>query len=347
MLDGFDWVGTGLYGLTHDEIRPDLWSELKVVCQQWVQPWCIFGDFNVVRFPNERLGCNRLSAAMVDFSNFIEDLNLVDLPLHGGSYTWCNGSSNPSMSRIDRVLVSADWEEHYPDVIQKLLPRPISDHTPILLEVGGMVRGKRAFKFENMWLKDPDFVNKVCGWWSHYSYSGMPSFVLCQKLKALKEDLKRWNKQVFGDVGIKRQQLECELQSLDDKEGTSFLSPEKRIQSEECRVELEKVALLEEVSWRQKSRVLCLKEGDNNTRLFHTMANSHRRNNYMERVEVEGVVFEIESKVKEKVVKFYESLYQEQETWRLTVDGLDFDMISEEDQALLERKFEGRSFAGS
>ncbi len=30
LLDGFDWVGTGLYGPTRDEIRPDLWSELKV-----------------------------------------------------------------------------------------------------------------------------------------------------------------------------------------------------------------------------------------------------------------------------------------------------------------------------
>ena len=156
LLDGFDWVGTGLYGPTRDEIRPDLWNELKGVRQRWVQPWCIFGDFNVVRFPNERLGCSRLSATMVDFLDFIEDLNLVDLPLHGDSYTWCNGSSNPSMSRIDRVLVFADWEEHYSDVIQKLLPRFISDHTPILLEVGGMARGKRAFKFENMWLKDPD-----------------------------------------------------------------------------------------------------------------------------------------------------------------------------------------------
>ena len=183
-------------------------------------------------------------------------------------------------------------------------------------------------------------MNKVCGWWSHYSYSGTPSFVLCQKLKALKEDLKRWNKQVFGDVGLKRQQLECELQSLDDKEGTSFLTPKERIRREECRVELEKVALLEEVSWRQKSLVLWPKEGDNNTRFFHTMANSHRRNNYMERVEVEGAVFEIELEVKEKVVKFYESLYQEQETWRPTVDGLDFDMISKEDQAFLERKFD-------
>ena len=92
----------------HNELRPDFWSEVKSVRQQWAQPWCVFGDFNVVRFPSERLGCSRLSANMSDFLDFIDDLNLVDLPLHGGQYTWCNGSSNPSMSRIDRVLVSSD-----------------------------------------------------------------------------------------------------------------------------------------------------------------------------------------------------------------------------------------------
>uniref|UniRef100_A0A2N9GN59 Reverse transcriptase domain-containing protein n=1 Tax=Fagus sylvatica TaxID=28930 RepID=A0A2N9GN59_FAGSY len=340
LLDGFEWVGTGLYGPTCDEIRPDFWSEVKNVRQQWAQPWCVFGDFNVVRFPSERLGCSRLSASMSDFSDFIDDLNLVDLPLHGGQYTWCNGSSNPSMSRIDRVLVSSDWEEQYPDVFQKLLPKPISDHAPLLLEVGGMAGGKRAFKFENMWLKDPNFVNKVRGWWSSYSFMGTPSYVLSQKLKALKEDLKLWNKQVFGDVGLKRQQLECELQSFDEKEGTSFLTSEERVLREACKAELGKVAHLEEVSWRQKSRVLWLKEGDNNTKFFHQMANSHRRNNHMERVEVDGSVYEVESEVREKVVQFYASLYQEQEPWRPTVDGLDFDMISEEEKALLERRFE-------
>ena len=340
LLDGFDWVGSGLYGPTRDEIRPEFWNEMKGIRQRWAQPWCVFGDFNVVRYPNERLGCSRLTANMIDFSDCIEDMNLVDLPLHGGRYTWCNGSINPSMSRIDRVLVSTDWEEHYPDVMQKLLIKPISDHTPILLEVGGMNGGKRAFKFENMWLKDPEFVNKVRGWWSSYSFRGTPSYVLSQKMKALKEDLKVWNKQVFGDVGLRRQQLECDLQAFDEKEGTSFLTSEEHVLREACKSELEKLAILEEVSWRQKSRVLWLKEGDNNTKFFHQMANSHRRNNYMERVEVDGTVYEVESEVKQKVVQFYTSLYQEQESWRPTVDGLEFDMISEEEQALLERKFD-------
>jgi hypothetical protein len=43
-------------------------------------------------------------------------------------------------------------------------------------------------------------VDKVCGWWSGYEFIGTPSFVLASKLKALKEDLKQWNKEVFGDV---------------------------------------------------------------------------------------------------------------------------------------------------
>jgi hypothetical protein len=46
------------------------------------------GDFNVVRFPSERLGCNNFSTAMLAFLDFIEEHNLVDLPLSGDNYSW-------------------------------------------------------------------------------------------------------------------------------------------------------------------------------------------------------------------------------------------------------------------
>ena len=51
------------------------------------------------------------------FFEFIEDLNLIDLPLEGGSYTWSSGTDQHSMYRIDRALISHDWEEHFPDMI--------------------------------------------------------------------------------------------------------------------------------------------------------------------------------------------------------------------------------------
>ena len=119
-----------------------MWDELVGVQQYWNVPWCCIGDFNIVRFPSERLGNSRLTLAMELFSEFVEDLNLIDLPLERGSYTWSRGSDRPSMSRIDRVLVSHDWEEQYPDVTQRILPRPVSDHFPILVEVGEWRGGK-------------------------------------------------------------------------------------------------------------------------------------------------------------------------------------------------------------
>ena len=48
------------------------------------------GDFNVVRFPSERLGTNSFTTAMWEFSNFISDQGLIDLPLQGGTFTWSN-----------------------------------------------------------------------------------------------------------------------------------------------------------------------------------------------------------------------------------------------------------------
>ena len=48
------------------------------------------GDFNVTIFQSEIVGSARDKSAMWDFSYFISELNLVDLPLEGCSYMWSN-----------------------------------------------------------------------------------------------------------------------------------------------------------------------------------------------------------------------------------------------------------------
>jgi hypothetical protein len=63
-----------------------LWDELVGLMSWWEMPWCIGGDFNVVRFPSAGF-----SAAMEEFSDFIFLHNLVDLPLDDGQFTWSNG----------------------------------------------------------------------------------------------------------------------------------------------------------------------------------------------------------------------------------------------------------------
>ena len=81
-----------------------------------------------------------------------------------------------------------------------------------------MARRKSAFKFENMWLKVEGFVEKVRLWWNGYHFMG-PIAVLACKLKALKGDLKYWNKHVFEDVSFRKKCLLTKLLDLDVKEG--------------------------------------------------------------------------------------------------------------------------------
>ena len=37
-----------------------MWDELIEIQQLWEVPWCYIGDFNIVRFPSERLGDHAL-----------------------------------------------------------------------------------------------------------------------------------------------------------------------------------------------------------------------------------------------------------------------------------------------
>ena len=118
-----------------------------------------------------------------------------------------------------------------------------------------------------------------------------------------------------------------EVLQLDVKEGPDGLLNEEALSREVHKCEVVRLAHLELTSWRQKSRVLWLQEGDNNTKFFHCMANSNRRRNYVVGLEVDGVFYEEKEAVKLQIVRFYSCLYQENETWRPVVDGLSFDSI--------------------
>ena len=118
----------------------------------------------MIRFPNECRRGGRVSPSMRRFSEVIDDLDLRDLPLQGGPFTWSGGLNNQAMSRLDRFLVSEDWEGNFNGVVQCTLLRPMFNHFPILLDGGGVRRGPVPFRFENMWLKEEGFKDLLKGW---------------------------------------------------------------------------------------------------------------------------------------------------------------------------------------
>ena len=93
-----------------------------------------------------------------------------------------------------------------------------------------------------------------------------PSFVLAKMLKALKEDIIQWNRSEFGNVERQKKDLLKALKLSDAKEGEHDLSEMELGERAVLRFQIQNLLSLEEVSWRQKSRMLCIKEGDNNTK---------------------------------------------------------------------------------
>lgn len=112
----FSWFITGVYASNSRIERQDLWWELAASRGLCNGPWVVCGDFNTTRHSNERSNDHRLTRAMRDFSDAINDLQLVDPPLFGGSFTLNKGNNQVIASRIDRFLFSIEWDEHFRNI---------------------------------------------------------------------------------------------------------------------------------------------------------------------------------------------------------------------------------------
>ena len=287
--NGFSWIFSGVYGPVIGSEKEDFWEELGAIRGLWDDPWCLGGDFNSVRFSEKRRNALSLTAEMRRFSKVIGKLGLRDSPLTGGLFTWIGGLNSQVASRLDCFLISDQREDHFSTITHFALPCMVSDHSPIVLEAGGFSLGKSPFRFENMWLKIDGFKDLVRSWWNGYSVKGYSNHYIAEKFKALKKDLKIWNKEVVDNVSSNRVKAFSCLQCWEAKENDNPLTLGD-MEAKNLAIEnYKKWALLEETSWRQKSREIWLREGDKNTKYFHKMANARARRNFLSKIRVNGV----------------------------------------------------------
>ena len=57
--DNFVWMFAGVYDLVLIEEKETFWNELSDIRGLWNDPWCVGGDFNAVRLPEERRNCQK------------------------------------------------------------------------------------------------------------------------------------------------------------------------------------------------------------------------------------------------------------------------------------------------
>jgi hypothetical protein len=114
-----------IYGPAQEERREQFLIDLSSICANIEIPTLIVRDFNILRYSKEKnknFNNNRFSEM---FNWVINSYEPRDVSLSGGLFTWSNNQDNPTLERLDRVLISPEWEtKRIPSLPSKFIPIP-------------------------------------------------------------------------------------------------------------------------------------------------------------------------------------------------------------------------------
>ncbi|XP_074301387.1 uncharacterized protein LOC141632772 [Silene latifolia] len=226
----FYFYCTMVYAFNDTGERKDLWTTLNGISSTIRGPWMLCGDFNCVLCPAERLGGHTTEKEISDFQDYLDHCQLFDSPAAG-----------------------------------------IFDHSPcVVQDVNSHVKGRRSFKYYNMWSQVPDFIPCIQTHWNTY-WPGTKMFRVVMKLKALKKPLKALNQQLFADIENSAAHAWKILDAIQDQlkldpTDASLISKEKEVAGVYINLQSACYSF-----YLQKTKATWVNQGDNNTRYFHSL----------------------------------------------------------------------------
>ena len=250
-VDNSVWLCTTVYGPNARSLKSDFWNEIRFVRRLCPAPWVICGDFNTVFSPKDKNKGFPNLGELAASQSLIEELNLLDPPLHGRGYTWTNGQTDPLWIRLDRFLLSHTWPSIYPRTCQYALPRFGSDHSPICIEFGAHLSQPRNFRFEKSWYSNEHLGALIQDWWTEINPEGCGAFILSKRLINLKIKLRRWASETFGSVKMHKKALLLELSSLDSNSENRPLSDTESQRISQLQLELYSLLKQDKIYWKQ------------------------------------------------------------------------------------------------
>ncbi|WVZ90647.1 hypothetical protein U9M48_036931 [Paspalum notatum var. saurae] len=224
-----------IYGPAQEDHKQKFLTELAHLSSKETLPMLIGDDFNIMRGPQEK-------------SKVIDAYNLRELDLSGRQFTWANNLAHQTFEKLDRVLVTTEWETKYPKATVQAVTREISDHTPLFLNSGDgdSISPHSDFKFE-------------LGWQA--------------KIRRLRQHLRGWAKNVGGAYKKEKKVLLDKLDELDKKSEHTQLDYNELNLKHALHERVTQLLREEEIKWYQRDKVKNLLEGDANTKFFHPVAN--------------------------------------------------------------------------
>lgn len=201
----------------------------------------------MVLYPFEKVGVVSDVVCMREFSNWIQDLGMIDIPLHGIKFTW---RRNESKSKLDRALWSNEWLRVFPNLRLIGLNRCTSDHNPLALLSEAIANwGSKPFRCFDAWFLNPEFRKFVRREWNNLAPSPMNN-----KLKVLKGSIRNWSLEKFADLDLKIKNLEAVIHDLDLVSEDKVLNCVELARLNAAQSHLQAWIIRRERIWRQKVR---------------------------------------------------------------------------------------------
>jgi mannosylglycoprotein endo-beta-mannosidase len=296
--DNNNWWIMVVYGPPDNDRKVQFLQELserRMLCHG---PWMLVGDFNLILRVSEKNNENLDRSMMNRFREFVNAQELKEIYMHGRLFTWSSERERPTLTRIDRVLVSVDWDINNPDSMLQALSSNVSDHAPLHLSLNAAFRPKQRFRFELFWAKLEGFEDAIKDAW-HCDDTVVDPF---KRLDALMRNtavaLQAWGQRKVRNVKLQMAVANFVIFRLDAAQDVRQLSAGENWLRKSLKHSLLGLASLERTIARQRSRIRWLKEGDANTRLFHYVANGRRIKNFIPAIRVgDAILTEKEHKL--------------------------------------------------
>lgn len=290
---------------------------------------------------SEKRGRNLRPSWLINgFRQAVLDSGLVYVPVEGYPFTWFKSLGMPHAveERLDRALANTGWFNIFPTTTLENLAAPSSDHYPILLNSCPVQRPylhKRSFRYENAWYPEPGFKKFVTDAWHMHSLDSIVS-----KLSSCAADMVVWS--IDHCNKLKSDIEECRQQRQTIRLNSFGPSQEQvvSLRKKTCRLLSQ-----EDAYWRQRAKSHWYRDGDRNTKFFHSSSPARKKVNRIVSLKDDSSNKISDSRRMCNVAKkYFLNLFQKQNTVVAPVIQAIRQSVFEDDNVMLTAPFTREQF---
>nr|KAJ0195447.1 hypothetical protein LSAT_V11C700350330 [Lactuca sativa] len=297
-----------IYASQEPNEKKILWNRLHDLITSDPQcMWFVFGNFNAVRFPEERLGSIFCPNGAYFFNKFIYSAGLLEIKMGGRRFTYMN-------------------------------------HCAIVLSSNEVDFGPHPFRFFNSWLKEPGFEEVLKVGWSIREKSGSclqlsPLSLVAGKLKNLKEHIKKWRKVLIEKNRKEIEELTNKINSIDLQAEEGNVNDELIKCRQDAYLKIMEFEARHIEDLKQKSRTRWALEGDENNKFSHGLINIHQRSQRINGLKDNGFWISDPDQIKQVAVKHFSERFSEPIRSRPKFNSPKFRKLLPSTAILLEEPF--------